>query len=82
MKDQRTYEINKISFSCFTDKIYIQNNEYDGLALGYQSNSNLNNYFKKSFFVKHIVFIFSLISAAFLSSILNLKNTKNLKKDR
>ena len=37
MKDQRTYEINKISFSCFTDKIYIQNNEYDGLALGYQS---------------------------------------------
>ena len=31
------YEINKISLSCFDDKIYIQNNEYDGLALGYQS---------------------------------------------
>ena len=31
------YEINKISLSCFDDKIYIQNNEYDGLAFGYQS---------------------------------------------
>ena len=30
-----TYEINNISLSCFDDKIYIQNNEYDGLALGY-----------------------------------------------
>ena len=30
-------EINKISLSYFDDKIYIQNNEYDGLALGYQS---------------------------------------------
>ena len=26
----------KISLTCFDDKIYIQNNEYDGLALGYQ----------------------------------------------
>ena len=32
-----TYEINKISLSCFDDKIYIQNNGYDGLALGYKS---------------------------------------------
>ena len=31
------YEINKVSLSCFDDKIYIQNNGYDGLALGYQS---------------------------------------------
>ena len=31
------YEINKISLSCFDDKIYIQNNACDGLALGYQS---------------------------------------------
>ena len=31
-----TYEINKISLSCF-DKIYIQSNGYDGLALGYKS---------------------------------------------
>ena len=31
------YEINKISLSCFDEEIYIQNNEYDGLALGYQS---------------------------------------------
>ena len=30
-----TYEINKISLSYFYDKIYIQNNSYDGLALGY-----------------------------------------------
>ena len=32
-----TYEINKISLFCFDDKIYIQNNGPDGLALGYQS---------------------------------------------
>ena len=32
-----TYEINKISLSCFDDKIYIQNNVYDELALGHQS---------------------------------------------
>ena len=31
-----TYEINKISLPCFHDKIYIQNNGYDGLALGCQ----------------------------------------------
>ena len=29
------HEINKISLSCFDDKIYIWNNGYDGLALGY-----------------------------------------------
>ena len=35
-KDHRigTYEINKISLSCFDDKICIQNNGYDGLGLG------------------------------------------------
>ena len=32
-----TYEINKISLLCFDDKIYIQNNRYDGLVLDYQS---------------------------------------------
>ena len=31
-----TCEINQISLSCFDDRIYIQNNGYDGLALGYQ----------------------------------------------
>ena len=31
----RTYEINKISFSCFDDKIYIQIKGCDGLSLGY-----------------------------------------------
>ena len=30
-----TYEINKISMSCFDDKICIENNGCDGLALGY-----------------------------------------------
>ena len=36
-KNQRTgsYEINKLSLSCFHDKIYIQNNGCDGLAFGY-----------------------------------------------
>ena len=33
----RTYEINKISLSYFDEKIYIQNNGYDRLPLGYQS---------------------------------------------
>ena len=32
-----TYKINEISLSCFDDKTYIQNNEYHGLAIGYQS---------------------------------------------
>ena len=32
-----TNEINKISLSCFDDKIYIENNGYDRLALDYQS---------------------------------------------
>ena len=31
------YEINKISLPCFHEKIYIQNNGYDRLAIGYQS---------------------------------------------
>ena len=33
----RTYETNKIYLSCFDGKIYIHNNGYDGLSLGYQS---------------------------------------------
>ena len=32
-----TYDIMKVSLLCFDDKIYIQNNGYDGLTLGYQS---------------------------------------------
>ena len=37
-KDQRigTYEINKISLSCFDDEIYDLNNGYDGVDLGYE----------------------------------------------
>ena len=36
-KDHRigTHEISKISLSCWDDKIYIHNNGYDGLVLGY-----------------------------------------------
>ena len=30
-----TYEIKKISLSCCDDKIHVQNNGCDGLALGY-----------------------------------------------
>ena len=38
-KDHRigTYEINNNSMSCFDDKIFVQNNGYGALALGYQS---------------------------------------------
>ena len=32
-----TYEIKKISLSCFDDEIHILNNRYDGLALGFES---------------------------------------------
>ena len=31
-----TYEINKISLSCFDDEIYDLNNGYDGVDLGYE----------------------------------------------
>ena len=36
-KDHRieTYEVNKIWLSYFDGKVYIQNNGYDGSALGY-----------------------------------------------
>ena len=30
-----TYEIKKKLFSCIDNKIYIQNNGYDGLGVGY-----------------------------------------------
>ena len=70
-KDHRigTYEINKISLSCFNDKIYIQNNGYDDLIIirvNYKRTVILIT-IKKSFFVKHIVLIFSLARTAFLS---------------
>ena len=68
-KDPRTgtYEINKISLSCFDDKIYIQNNGYDGSWL---SESIIKKVFlltiQKRFYVKQIVLIFSLVRKAFL----------------
>ena len=64
-KDHRIgkYKINKISLSCFDDKTYIQNNGYDGLALGYpeliRKNSYLNNHLKKSF-LSSILLLFSV----------------------
>ena len=38
-KDHRieTYEMNKISLSCFDGKVYIPNNGCDGLSLSYQT---------------------------------------------
>ena len=38
-KDQTVviYEVNNFSLFYFDDKIYIQKNRYDGLALGYQN---------------------------------------------
>ena len=38
-KDHRigSYEMSRSFLSCFDDKIYIQNNGYDGLARGYRS---------------------------------------------
>ena len=32
-----TYEIKKVSLSCFDNKMHILSNGYDGLTLGYQS---------------------------------------------
>ena len=68
-KDHRiaTYEINKI-LSCFDDKIYNQSNGCYRLVISITT--------KKSFFVKQILLISRLIRTAFLSRILNLKNTK------
>ena len=61
-----TYEINKISLSRFDDKIYIQNDVYDGLDLGYQSwlekCSDVNNYF-----IKKLVSIFNFQSNQWIS---------------
>ena len=69
-----TYETNKISLSCFDDKTYIQNNGCDGLAL-------ILITIKKVFLSRMFLLIFSLVrTASFLSSILNLKNVKHLKK--
>ena len=57
----RTYEINRIFLSSFDDKIYILNNRYDGLALGYLSqlweNSHFDNY-SKQLFCQTIIMLF------------------------
>ena len=67
----KTHEISNIFLSCFDDKICIQNNEYDGLALGYYSyllKKVILITIKKKFFVKQIVLIFSVLGASFLLS--------------
>ena len=70
----------KISLSCFDDKIYIQNNGWDGLLELIIPNIKVN-YTKTvillitisiSFFVKQIVLIFSLVRPALLLSIFHL----------
>ena len=52
-KDHRigTYETNKISLSCFDDKIYLKKLSFQAYYFKFQSNQD-------SFFVKHIVFNF------------------------
>ena len=47
-----TYEINKISLSCFDDKIYILNNGYDALGLGYYEKTVILLTIQSSFFAK------------------------------
>ena len=82
-----TYEINKTSLFCFYNKIYIQINGCDGLALSLK-NRYLNNYqktvilitIKRAFFQANCFNFFSPDRTAFLTVILNLKNAKNLKK--
>ena len=57
-KDQRigNYEINKMSLSCFDDKINIENNKSDGLAYWLSELSILKTFLlipaQESFFVK------------------------------
>ena len=59
-----TSDINKISLPCFDDKMYIQNNEFDVLALGYYSSLQNNAVtlitIEKDFLVKQIVYKFFL----------------------
>ena len=61
-----TYEMNRKSLLCFDDKIYIQNNRRDGLALG-----DLNNYSKPLFCQAYFNF-FSSQNSFFLSSYKNI----------
>ena len=64
------YEINKISLSCFDDKIYILNNRYDRLGLDYGKAVILitiqNKLFSK---IQKYHLIVSLVQTAFLSAI-------------
>ena len=68
-----TYEINKISLSCYDDKIYSEQWIWwisSWLSEFIRKNSYLNNYL--SFLVKHFVSISSLISTAFLTTCKNI----------
>ena len=75
-----TYEINKVSLSCFDVKMYIQNNGYDGLGLSYQSWLDqtiiLKTILKKAF-CQAYYFNFQ----ANQDNLLNLKKSKAFKKE-
>ena len=76
-----TYEIDKISLSCFNDKIHILNTGYDRLALCYQNSLQrtviltVNSYLFKTAFLssyENFFLTFSLVRAAFLPSYKNI----------
>ena len=71
-KDHRieTYEINKISLSCFDDKIYIQNTGYGRLSFWLPELTTKNSYLFRKAFCQAYCFSFFLVRTAFLSSIL------------
>ena len=57
-----TYEINKISLSCFNDRISVLNNGCDGLPLGCYSWLKFAEYETK------VILSFDLVKTTFLSS--------------
>ena len=59
-KDHRigTYEIHKISLSCFNDKTYIQNTGYDGLVRSWKRKKRFLNNYLKLFFCQAYCFSF------------------------
>ena len=84
-KDHRTgtYEINKISLSCFDDKIFVQENGYDGLEILEiirKKNSYLNNYFK-NFFCRAYYFSFQSNQDSFFVKHVKFEKRKALIKE-
>ena len=73
-----TYEINKISLSCFEDKMYIQNN---GFILKQRQIVLIFSLVRTAFLSSIFLLIFSLVGLTFLPSILNCEKRKVLKKE-